>query len=152
MPLRKYQIAKKAIDKTKLDDDAQVRIQTQLLLARGAGAAIIGNSGTSYAELACSANLFRAGDFKNITVSRWYIGWHSKTTAGGVRIRNVTTGAIIASIEPGVAEGRIETIDISDKIKPLTGDNYLVMDTKGDGTTAPEVSFSYIEVVISTAI
>jgi len=151
MPIRRYQIARKAIDKTKLDDDAQVKIETQLLLCRGAGATIIANAGTTYAALDSSETLFNPDYYKNIIRADFVIHWTSGSTAGGIQLYNVDDGVAIYTREPGVVGEFIEAFDITDTIKGYTTEKRIGINTKGDGTTAPSIKYAYMRVVVSTA-
>jgi len=151
MPIRRYQIARKAIDKTKLDDDAQVKIETQLLLCRGAGIAITANAGTTYASLDSSDTLFNPAYYKNIVRTDFVVHWISGSTAGGVQLFNRYDGVAIYTREPGVAAEFIEAFDITDTIKGYTTEKRIGINTKGDGTTAPSIKYAYMRVVVSTA-
>jgi len=149
MPLRKYQIAKKAVDKTKLDDDAQVKIQTQLVHSRGTVGAIIGNAGTTYAAAPASDIYFRPDDYKNILSVTLVAIWDPRTTAGGLRPWNTTDEEPIAYLEPGVAGERYDRVDVTDKFKGYVGEKRLLLCSKGDGATAPEYDAVYYEIVVS---
>jgi len=151
MPFRKYQYAKKSIDKTKLDDDAQVKIESHLTFCRGAGSNIIGNAGTTYTYLTGSDNIFIADSYKNILKAELCIRWDPMTTAGGVRLWNTTDASAIATVEPGAVGMRWSRVDITDTIKGLVGEKVLELYTKGDGTTAPVLRACWVRIVVSTA-
>jgi len=151
MPLRKYQIARKAIDKTKLDDDAQVKVETQLLMAKGAGTDIAGNAGTTYAGLVASDQLFHPDNYKNISKIEFVALWTPQTTAGGLRLFNSTDSLVVATIEPGAVGGRKDVVDVTATIKGYTAEKTLAVLTRGDGTTAPVISMALLRIVIDTS-
>jgi len=151
MPLRKYQIARKAIDKTKLDDDAQVRVETQLLFVKGAGELITGNAGTAYGYLAGSDLYFVPDNFKNILKVEFLVKWDPMTTAGGVRLFNLTDVTVVKDIEPGAAGWRYDEIDVTTTFKGYTAEKLFEIATKGDGATAPVFRLIILRVVVDTS-
>jgi len=150
MPLRKYQIAKKAIDKTKLDDDAQVKVSTVTIIVGGSGANITGNAGTTYAELPGTSFPFYPDYYKNILEARIWVDWNANTAAAGVRLYNTTDGVEVAKEEPGAVGIHFWEADITTHIKALTAFKRFMLHTKGDGTTAPVIRGASIHIVVST--
>jgi len=151
MPIRKYQIAKKAIDKTKLDDDAQVKIESQLMMVKGTGTSVTGNAGTTYVGLAASDQFFKPDHYKNMGKIEFVALWTPQTTAGGIRLFNSTDSAVVATIEPGAAAGRRDVVDVTTTLKGYTAEKTLTVQTKGDGTTAPLLSVVLLRIVIDTS-
>jgi len=151
MPLRKYQYARKSIDKTRLDDDAQVKVETQLLMAKGGGTSIAGNAGTTYVGLVASDQFFHPENYKNISKIELVALWTPQTTAGGLQLFNSTDSAVVATIEPGAAAGRRDVVDVTATIKGYTAEKTLTVRTKGDGTTAPAISVVLLRIIVDTS-
>jgi len=149
MPLRKYQIANKAISKDKLAADARIKVETQLLLCRGSGANITGNAGTSYASLPASYNWFHPDYYRDVERIIWVTVWNPETTAGGIELYNGSVPERIAISEPGTVGWKIESFDVTSYFKALTSEIVVDFRTKGDGTTAPTISFSFIRMVVT---
>jgi len=148
MPIRKYQIARKAIDKTRLDDDAQVKVESQLILAKGPGASFSGNAGTTYSEMGGSHQRFAPDNYKNITKVQFVVYWNPITTAGGIRLYNASDGIAMTTVEPGITGWRWDIVDVTTTFKGLTAEKVIIVQTKGDGTSAPRFSTIYLRIVI----
>jgi len=148
MPLRKYQYARKSIDKTKLADDAQVKVETQLIILKGAGADITGNAGTTYMGFAGSRQLFEPDHYKNILKVELAAFWDPKTASGGIRLYNISDTTAVVTFEPGDTGWRWSKGDATTAFKGYTVEKELHLESKGDGTTAPVVRVAYLRVVI----
>jgi len=147
MPIREYQVARKAITKDKLATDARVKVETQLPLCRGPGANITGNAGTAYSSLPGGSNIFRPGHFRDIDQVLWRTIWNPETTAGGIELYDGAVGVRIAVSEPGAAGWRTDEIDVTSYFKALTADASPDLRTKGDGTTAPTITYSFVRII-----
>lgn len=122
--------------------------ETDILLIRGAGGAITGNAGTTYAALDYSYNYWRWADWRNIRKVVWESDWNPQTTAGGLQLWNSTDNVEIAKSEPAAAGWRNDVIDVSAAFKGYTADKLILVRTKGDGATAPLIGFSKLRVVV----
>jgi len=150
MPIRRYQIARGAVDKTRLADDVQVKAEAQLTMVKGVGTSITGNAGVGYARLIGSDNWYHPDFFKNILQVIFTVRWDPQTTAGGLKLWNATDNVAVATSEPGVAGSRLDEIDITTTIKGYTAEKALRIVTKGDGTTAPTIEVALVRIVVST--
>jgi len=148
MPLRKYHYARKSIDKTRLDDDAQVKVETQLLMCRRGGDYIPGNAGTTYTSMKAAYNWFVPDNYKNISKVELVCRWDPMTTSGGIQLFNATDGVAVISVEPGATGMKIDTVDVTTTFKGYTAAKRFVASTKGDGTTAPVIIVIYLRVVV----
>jgi len=144
MPIRKPHIGKGVVTKTHVEDALKFKTLDHILLCRGAGAAITGNTGTTYATLGAAAYIINPARYTGVIKAEAHFRWDPQTAAGGLRIWNVTDGTVLAVSEPGVAGGRTDKIDITDKWKALDGEKDLNVQTKGDGTTAPIIAVVFI--------
>jgi len=123
----------------------------QLLMAGRTGAFITGYTGTSYSGMPTSFLYWKPANWRReqIISAVWVVNWNPQTASGGIRLQNVTDGVTVASSEPGAAGWRLDEIDITDTLKGYTADKTLEIQTKGDGSTAPQVAFAYIRLVVS---
>jgi len=121
-------------------------------LIRAPNADIDGNAGTAYADFLGTAFIFDTYRVKpdKIRFARWYIVWDPKTTVGGIRLYNATDAEEVASLVPGVAGWRTDTVDITTYLKGLpAGEKWIYVHTKGDGTTPPTIRQSFIRIVLT---
>jgi len=146
MPIRKPHVSKAAITKRHVEDALKFKTLDHILLCRGAGANITGNAGTSYGGLLAAELIIDPTRYKEIMLAEVFFFWNPETTAGGIRVQNITDGTTLASSEPGVAGFRRDSIDVTSTWKTLTGSKRFEVQTKGDGTTAPTIASVYIVV------
>jgi len=137
MPIRKPHIGKGVVTKRHVEDALKFKVLHHIVLCKGAGANITGNAGTTYATLEASHIYVDPTRYSGIIKAEAYFQWDPATTAGGIRIYNVTDATVLASSEPGVAGWRPDRIDITDTWKAITAEKLFRVETKGDGTTAP---------------
>ena len=149
MSIRAEHIARQAITNELLASESQIKTETCLLLAKGAGAAITGNSGTSYAELTASDAYFNPNDYTNILKAEFLVKWDPATTSGGVQLYNNDDSEAIATVEPGATGMRQDTVDITAKLKGYTSQKRISLYTKGDGSTAPSIQVALIRIIVS---
>jgi len=140
MPIRKPHIGKATITKRHVEEDLKFTSLDHIFLARGAGATITGNAGTTYATLVASWVYVDPSRYQRLRKATALFDWDPATTDGGLRIYNVTDAAELVKSEPGAAGWRIDEIDITDAWKTLTGRKGFRVETKGDGTTAPSIT------------
>jgi len=144
MPIRKPHIGKGVVTKRHVEDALKFKTQDHILLCRGAGASITGNAGTTYTGLTASGMGIDPTRYKEIMLVEVYFNWDPVTTAGGIRIYNSTDDTVLAVSEPGVTGGRTDRIDVTDTWKTFTASKWFLIQTKGDGTTAPSIISVYI--------
>jgi len=126
-------------------------VESQLLLVRGAGAAITGNAGTTYAFMTASDNVYNPDRFCRQYLKRveWVVAWDPQTTAGGARLYNADDAETVSESVPGVTGYRVDTVNVTTYFKGLTAPKTLRLETKGDGTTAPTINFSLLRIVMT---
>lgn len=124
---------------------------SQFTLCRGAGSEITGNSGANYATLTCSRlrsfpeHFWNHNSLKEVWLE---VGWNPQTTSGGLRLYNDTDGTVIETLEPGAAGFRYDYEDITSDWKSLMASGKVcVVQTKGDGATAPTIEFVELRMV-----
>jgi len=144
MPIRKPHIGKGVVSKRHVEDALKFKTLDHIVLTKGAGATITGNAGTTYATLAASYIFVDPTRYSGVRKVEAYFHWGTETTAGGIRIYNVTDATVLAVVEPGVVAWRVDRIDITDTWKTLTGVKELRVESKGDGTTPPAISAVFI--------
>jgi len=146
MPIRKPHIGKGVVTKRHVEDALKFTALDHITLCKGAGAGITGNAGTTYAELGASQAQVDPSRYKQVRLVEAMFIWIPQTTAGGIRLYNVTDGVEVAKSEPGTTTWRVDTIDITTTWKGIEGVKLFVIQTKGDGTTAPTVDGAVIVV------
>jgi len=144
MPIRKPHVGKAVITKRHVEDALKFKTLDHILLCRGAGDVITGNAGTTYTALGASDVFVDPSRYVGIVKVEAYFRWNPRTTAGGARVYNVTDDTVLASSEPGVEGWRTDRINITTTWKALTGEKFLRVETKGDGTTAPTIAAFFI--------
>jgi len=140
MGIRGPHIGKAVITKTHVEDALKFIARDHIVLCRGTGAAISGNSGTTYALLLASDFRWKHGIEDYIVKAHLWARWDPVTTAGGLKLYNETDAVDVAILEPGVAGWREDEVDITSTVKGWTTDKFLSLQTKGDGTTAPAIA------------
>jgi len=144
MGIRGPHIGKAVVTKRHVEDALKFKTLDHILLCRGAGAGITGNAGTTYAMLTAGDIEVDPSRYKGITKVEAYLSWNPTTTVAGLRIYNITDGVALATSEPGVTGWRLDRVDVTGTWKGLTGAKWFRVETKGDGTTAPEIAAVYI--------
>ena len=122
--------------------------ETQLMLLKGAGSAITGNATTSYATISASDNYFVPNSYGNIAKAYVVFVWNPQTTSGGIKLRNETDAVDVATSEPSATGLRKDVVDITSTIRGYTSEKKLVVQTKGDGVTAPTIETVFIRILI----
>jgi len=131
-----------------IDADAKAQGVTEILLVRGMGTYLDGNASTTYAEFTGSPTYFNVGNYKTVLSAYMDARWDPKTVAGGLRIFNYTDNNVVALSEPGTTGMQRTQVDCTDYIKALSPYwKTIRVDTKGDGTTAPSLSFVMLVIV-----
>jgi len=137
MGIRGPHIGKGVVTKRHVEDALKFKALDHIVFCKGAGATITGNAGTGYITLAAADVYIDPARYDGIRKVEAFFHWDPKTTAGGARIYNVTDGVALVASEPGAAGWRTDRIDITSTWKALTGEKTFIVETKGDGTTAP---------------
>jgi len=115
----------------------------------GSGKAITGNPDTTYALLMGTQWMFNPRFQRWLWFAELIVQWDPKTTSGAVRLYNATDGVVIAESVPGVVGVRTDRIDITDALRGYDAEKMIRLDTHGDGTTAPELYFGYIRMIVT---
>jgi len=144
MPIREPHIGKGVVTKRHVEDALKFKTLDHIVLCKGAGATITGNAGTTYAPISATEIVVNPARYTGIKKVEAFFYWNPNTTAGGMRIYNLTDGVDLAVSEPGAVGWRRDFINITDKWKALTGEKEFRVETKGDGTTAPSVTAAFI--------
>jgi len=144
MGVRSAHIGKGVITKRHVEDALKFKILDHVVLAKGSGATIAGNAGTTYALLPASEIYLDPSRYRGVVKVEAYFHWNPETAAGGLRIYNVDDAVDLATTEPGVAGWRRDRIDVTDKFKALTTEKKFCVDSKGDGTTGPTIIAVFI--------
>jgi len=144
MSIRKRHIGKGVVTKRHVEDALKFKTLDHLVLCRGAGASVEGNAGTTYAWLTAARIDIDPSRYQQVRKVEVLFDWNPQTTAGGIRLYNVTDDTEVVKSEPGVVGWRVDTIDITDTWKTIIGSKRFRVDTKGDGTTAPVVIHVFI--------
>jgi len=144
MGIRGPHIGKGVVTKRHVEDALKFKTLDNILLCRGAGVSITGNAGTAYALLTATEVYLAPDRYKGVIRAEAVFRWNPTTTAGGIRIYNATDAAVLAVSEPGIVGWRTDRINITNTWKALTGEKEFRVESKGDGTTAPEIALAYI--------
>jgi len=119
-------------------------------LAKGAGVNIVGNAGTTYVGLTASHMWLSVANY----ISKYHAiraelvaRWEPRTTAGGLRLYNDTDATVVATLEPGVTGWRRDVVDITVPFRGWDTEKTVLLETKGDGTTAPLLAEIFIRVI-----
>ena len=108
-------------------------------LVRCSGSYVTGNPGASYGVLMGSYYLWRPEEWLGFEKAEVEFGWNATTTSAGIRLWNISDGEAVAVSEPGTTGWRTDIIDVTDVLKGYASSKGLRVETKGDGSTAPEV-------------
>jgi len=146
MGIRGPHIGKGVVTKRHVEDGLKFKTLDHIILCKGAGATITGNAGTTYALTIASEVRVNPARYNGIRKVEAVFRWNPETTAGGIRIYNVTDAAALATSEPGVTGWRVDQLDITTTWKGLTADKEFRVESKGDGTTAPTIADAQIVV------
>jgi len=146
MGIRGPHIGKGVVTKRHVEDALKFKTLDHVVLVKAAGVEITANAGTTYAGLPGSEAYINPARYSGIRKVEAYFHWNPNTTAGGIRIYNVTDGVDLAVSEPGVVGWRLDRIDITDTWKALTAEKIFRVESKGDGTTAPTIVAVFIVV------
>jgi len=141
MGIRRAHIGKGVVTKRHVEDALKFTALDHIVLCKGAGATITGNAGTTYAYLASSEVDVDPSRYSGIRKVEAVMLWNPNTTAGGLRIYNATDAEEVAKSEPGVVGLRRDRIDITTYWKGKTGVKTIQVESKGDGTTAPAITW-----------
>jgi len=144
MPIRKPHIGKATITKRHVEDALKFTALDHILLCKGVGATITGNAGTTYTLLLASEVAVNPARYTGIRKVEAYFFWNPETTAGGIRIYNLTDATVLATSEPGAVGWRVDRINVTDTWKTITAEKWFRVETKGDGTTAPSITVVFI--------
>jgi len=117
-------------------------------LVRGAGAEITGSAG-GYTGIIGSETRLDFDELPWIWKAELIAKWDPKTTLGGLALYNLTDSAYIVFIEPGAIGLRTDVADITSTLRGYTGSKDMVVNTKGDGTTAPTVRSVMLRLITS---
>jgi len=139
MGIRGPHIGKGVVTKRHVEDGLKFKILDHILLCRGAGAAITGNAGTTYVTLGASEIGVDPTRYGGIRKVEAYFFWDPTTTAGGLRVYNVTDAVALATSEPGATGWRTDKINVTNTWKALTAEKWFRVETRGDGTTPPSI-------------
>jgi len=120
MPIRKPHIGKGVVTKRHVEDALKFKILDHIVLAKGSGADITGNAGTTYAVLSASDIWVNPARYNGVRKVEVYFHWDPATTAGGIRVWNATDSTALATSEPGVAGLRVDRVDVTSAWKTLT--------------------------------
>jgi len=107
------------------------------------GAYITCNSGASYAGLDSSDVWLDAEPSDVVKAEAIYI-WNPNTTAGGIELYAATAGLEFGKSEPGAAGWRTDVIDVTSAVRSLTQGERIIIRTKGNGATAPQLSLAIL--------
>jgi len=144
MGIRGPHIGKGVVTKRHVEDALKFKTLDHILLCRGAGATITGNAGTAYGMVPASELFIDPSRYTGVRKVEAFFQWDPKTTAGGLRIYNAADAVDFAVSEPGVAGWRTDRINVTDTWKALTAEKWFKVESKGDGTTAPEIAQVFI--------
>ena len=113
-------------------------------LVRAAGSGVDGNAGTDYASLLASSNYIPIPPYEIVRAFVYY-NWNPKTTSGGIRLYNADLGKVFGAVEPAATGWRFDVIDVTDDIRSMGHGQRIVVQTKGDGSTAPTIGFAVLQ-------
>ena len=136
-----------------LSHDRRLDYEVEITIVKGAGSNITGNASTTYTLLDGLQIFWRPDNWNENIIKAVYfqVYWNPQTTAGGLKLYNVTQGTDVAVIEPGTTGWRYDYVDITNTIKGYAGQGTqtLHIQTKGDGATAPTIAMASLKVVVS---
>jgi len=104
-----------------------------------------GNAGTTYAPFDASDMRLEAQPDQVVKAEIIYL-WEPRTTAGGIRAYNMDTLERFGASEPGAAPARWDIIDVTAAIRGMTQNQRLLLETKGDGVTAPAIGVVWLRI------
>jgi len=126
--------------------------EKQFQLVRGPGTSITGNASTTYTIMPAAENYWNRDSwgYGEISLPRveWVTRWDPRTALGGIQLYNLTDGVSLGEVVPGAAGVRTTFEDVTSSFQAIAaGWKRIVLRTKGDGTTAPLIWYSYIRVI-----